>query len=74
MINILWNEAFKRRYKKLVKNNVELKTIFWELIKVLSENPFEPKLKAHKLTRNKKDFSHSTLKIYEPKQFIEAYL
>ena len=50
MIKITWDQGFKRIYKKKVKNNIELKKKFWDSIETFSKNPFNPKLKTHKLT------------------------
>ena len=50
MINLIWDQGFKRRYKKRVKNNTELKTKFWESIEIFTKEPFNPRLRTHKLT------------------------
>jgi len=50
VIKITWDQGFKRIYKKKVKNNIELKKKFWDSIETFSKNPFNPKLKTHKLT------------------------
>lgn len=50
MINIVWDQGFKRIYKKKVKNNVELKKRFWDVMELFSKNPFNPRLRTHKLT------------------------
>ena len=50
MINLIWDQGFKRRYKKRVKNNTELKTKFWESIELFTKEPFNPRLRTHKLT------------------------
>ena len=50
MINLIWDQGFKRRYKKRVKNNTELKTKFWEAIELFTKEPFNPRLRTHKLT------------------------
>ena len=50
MIRLVWDQGFKRRYKKRVKNNSELRTKFWEAIDIFIQEPFNPRLRAHKLT------------------------
>ncbi|MFO0793563.1 MAG: hypothetical protein U0586_05810 [Candidatus Brocadiaceae bacterium] len=50
MIRIVWDQGFKRAYKKKVKYNDELKKKFWEAITLFSKTPFNPRLKTHKLT------------------------
>ena len=50
MVNLVWDQAFKRKYKKTFSVNTELKKNFWEAISSFSQNPFDPKLRTHKLT------------------------
>ncbi len=49
MIRIVWDQGFKRIYKKKIKYNDELKKKFWEAIALFSKTPFHPRLKTHKL-------------------------
>ena len=50
MIKIIWDEGFKRKYKKIIKNNLNLKDKFWELTYLFEKEPFDNRLKTHKLT------------------------
>ncbi len=51
MINkVIWDEGFKKSYKKKLKNNERLKDKFWEAMESFSENPSDPQLRTHKLT------------------------
>lgn len=50
MINITWDQGFKRSYKKKFKSDSEVKKRFWKTLKSFSINPFNPLLKTHKLT------------------------
>ena len=50
MIRIAWDQGFKRIYKKKAKNNDELKKRFWHAVELFSKNPFDPRLRTHKLT------------------------
>jgi len=50
VINITWDQGFKRIYKKKSKNDDELKKNFWKSLESFSTNPFNPVLKTHKLT------------------------
>ena len=50
MIKILWDEGFKRVYRKKVKNDAELKGKFWEAAETFAKDPFHPRLRTHKLT------------------------
>ncbi|MCF6149289.1 MAG: type II toxin-antitoxin system mRNA interferase toxin, RelE/StbE family [Candidatus Kuenenia sp.] len=48
-MKIVWDQGFKRIYKKKIKYNDELKNKFWEAITLFSKTPFNPRLKTHKL-------------------------
>jgi addiction module RelE/StbE family toxin len=50
VIKITWDQGCKRVYKKKVKNNDEQKKKFWHAMKLFSNNPFNPRLRTHKLT------------------------
>jgi addiction module RelE/StbE family toxin len=50
VIKITWDEGFKRTYEKKVKNNDELKKKLWDTMELFSKNPFNPRLRTHKLT------------------------
>lgn len=56
MIELVWDPGFKRSYRKLIKNNQNIKTKFIEKIKLFSENPFDIRLKTHKLSGQLKDY------------------
>jgi addiction module RelE/StbE family toxin len=49
MINFIWDQGFKRKYKKLVNQNETLKSLFWNKMELFTDNPFNPTLKTHKL-------------------------
>ena len=50
MIKLIWDQGFKKTYKKKIKNNEALKEHFWAAIEKFSINPFDQGLRAHKLT------------------------
>ena len=50
MIRAVWDQGFKRSYKKRVRNNSRLKKKFWEKMEIFLENPFFPQLRTHKLS------------------------
>ena len=50
MTRVTWDQGFKKIYQKKVKNNAELKKKFWKAMGLFSENPFDPRLRTHKLT------------------------
>ena len=50
MIKISWDQGFKRIYRKKVKNDNELKSRFWGAVEMFAKDPFQPRLRTHKLT------------------------
>jgi mRNA-degrading endonuclease YafQ of YafQ-DinJ toxin-antitoxin module len=55
MLEIGYSTSFLRALKKLIKNNPDIEEIFWGRVDIFFENPFDKKLKTHKLTGNLKD-------------------
>ena len=49
-IELVWDEPFKRIYKKKIKKNPDLKTLFWKKLELFVEEPFHRSLRTHKLT------------------------
>jgi len=49
VIKVIWDQSFKRSYKRKVKNNDEYKKKFWDAFEVFIKDPFDPQLKTHKL-------------------------
>lgn len=49
-MKIVWNNRFKRAFRKLIKKNPELQERIIDTLKVLSNDPLTPSLKSHKLT------------------------
>ena len=50
MIKLFWDEGFKKAYRKRIKNNEELKRKFWDSIHLFVKEPFNIRLKTHKLS------------------------
>ncbi len=55
MIEIAFSSSFKRAFKKNVAGDASLETEFWERVELFKNNPFEPKLRTHKLSGKLKD-------------------
>ena len=49
MRTLVWDNSFKRAYKRLIRKNPQLKTKIFVILELLLENPYDPTLKAHKL-------------------------
>ena len=50
MISLIWDDAFKKSYKKRISGNTILKKKFWNNIDLFCSEPFDARLKTHKLT------------------------
>ena len=51
-MKIIYDNSFKRSFKRLVKKNPQLQEKVIAVITLLSEDPFTPSLKTHKLKGN----------------------
>lgn len=50
MIKVTWDHGFKKLYKKKIKSNEGLRKRFWNSMGLFSRNPFDARLRTHKLT------------------------
>jgi len=50
MIEVVWGENFKRKFKRLVKNNINLKEKFSDKLNQFCNEPFAQNLRTHKLS------------------------
>jgi len=50
VIEAVWDDGFKRRYKKRVKRSGELQRQFWKRMEVFLTDPFSSQLRTHKLS------------------------
>jgi mRNA-degrading endonuclease YafQ of YafQ-DinJ toxin-antitoxin module len=55
MIEIAFSSSFKRAFRKRVQGKASLEARFWERVTIFQNNPFDPKLKTHKLSGQLKD-------------------
>jgi mRNA-degrading endonuclease YafQ of YafQ-DinJ toxin-antitoxin module len=49
MIEIGFSPSFRRSFKKRIKGKSEVEKRFWECLNLFIHNPFDPKLKTHKI-------------------------
>ena len=49
MRTLVWDNSFKRAFKRLIHKNPQLKNKIFVVLELLLENPYKPNLKAHKL-------------------------
>jgi len=50
------SKNFEKKLKKFIKRNPTLKSILKEKLQILQENPFDTRLKTHRLSGSLKDF------------------
>lgn len=50
MIKIHWDKGFKKSYKKKISHSSLLRKNFWDALDLFSNNPFDKKLRTHKLS------------------------
>lgn len=55
MIEIFFSNSFKKSFKKTIKNDINLKSKFWDKVNIFINDPFERSLKTHKLSGKLKD-------------------
>ena len=56
-VELIWDNNFKRSYKKKIANNPVLKKKFIDKIKLFSEDPYNNTLETHKLKGKLKELS-----------------
>ena len=61
MTEIAFSSSFKRAFKKKVAGNANVETRFWERLGAFKEDPFDPKLRTHKLSGTLKDLWSFTI-------------
>ncbi len=49
MRKLVWDNSFRRAFKKQTRNNPKLKTQIFQVLEQLATDPFQPSLKTHKL-------------------------
>jgi mRNA-degrading endonuclease YafQ of YafQ-DinJ toxin-antitoxin module len=55
MIEVAFSPTFQRAFRKRIKGNTELQTRFWQKIEQFQQDPFQPTLRTHKLSRKMKN-------------------
>ena len=56
MYNLSWYNSFKRAFKKVTKNNEELKNSIIHALELMQNDPYDPSLKTHKLHGKLKEY------------------
>ncbi len=56
MIEIAFSSSFERAFERKIAGNIEREKLFRAKLEVFQNNPFEAKLKTHKLSGKLKDY------------------
>ncbi len=54
-MEVTFSSSFKRAFKKIVKGNKSLERTFWEKVEIFTRDPFDRRLRTHKLSGSLKD-------------------
>jgi mRNA-degrading endonuclease YafQ of YafQ-DinJ toxin-antitoxin module len=55
MIEIAFSSSVKRAFKKKIATDPNAEARFWERVEAFKDNPFDPRLRTHKLSGRLKD-------------------
>ncbi len=55
MMEVTFSSSFKRSFRKKSKGVMNFEKMFWEHLSFFIENPFNPRLKTHKLSGKLED-------------------
>lgn len=54
-MEVAFSSSFRRAFKKIVLNDQNLESKFWEKMRVFLSDPYDPRLKTHKLSGKLKE-------------------
>jgi mRNA-degrading endonuclease YafQ of YafQ-DinJ toxin-antitoxin module len=55
MIQVAFSPTFERNFRKRFKNDPQRQEKFWQRVEIFIHDPFDPRLKTHKLTGKLKE-------------------
>ena len=55
MVEVSFSSLFRRGFRKRIKGNVDLEAKFWQRLEQFTGDPFDPRLKTHKLSGSLKE-------------------
>ena len=61
MTEIVFSSAFKRALNKRVEGRKELEEKFWRRVEIFTGNPYDPRLRTHKLSGELKEYWSFTI-------------
>jgi len=54
-MEVSFSSAFKRAFRKRIKGNENLELKFWQKLEIFTSDPYDPRLRTHKLSGKLKD-------------------
>ena len=69
MTQIFFSPSFKRAFKKRVAGRKDLEEKFWRRIEIFTNNPFDSRLRTHKLSGKRKELWSFSLE-YDPRGLL----
>ena len=61
MIEIAFSSSFKRAFKKRVGSRKDLEEKFWQRVEIFRSNPFDLRLRTHKLSGELREYWSFTI-------------
>ena len=61
MTEIVFSSAFKRALKKRIEGRKTLEEKFWRRVEIFTGNPYDPRLRTHKLSGELKEYWSFTI-------------
>ena len=55
MIEVTFSSTFQRAFRKRITGNSDLQARFWQKVAQFQQDPFQPKLRTHKLSGKMKN-------------------
>lgn len=55
MTQVAFSTSFKRAFKKRIEGRKDVETKFWRRVEIFTSNPYDPRLRTHKLSGELRD-------------------
>lgn len=55
MTQVAFSTSFKRAFKKRIEGRKDVETKFWRRVEIFTGNPYDPRLRTHKLSGELRD-------------------
>jgi mRNA-degrading endonuclease YafQ of YafQ-DinJ toxin-antitoxin module len=50
LVEVAFNSSFRRAFRKLIKGRPSLEEVFWARVEIFVEDPYDERLRTHKLS------------------------